>query len=516
MELPQRLWARRLTLTSGLAEEPSLLDDLFPSAQEQDNGSTKNCCSPSESCECQNETIDNQELQKPRELVEPSTQEPLPLFLDGSTLGDIPARYVVPALQAHEFPVIGVWVDPRVVPGFRYRVRPLTEQVHLFGGHALTLQSIGRGYARRLTFEATHGCLNDNTNYLWSDSRPEGLAFELEVVSSGDKFTLHDVNHVAAGTLEVLHNQTPQEEVNHTVLHDGCVQKKVRLSVLCKVEWFENGQSTIVIPVSGLAVVVRTKSGKNASVTRVLNACVGSHQRRGFTLTPGVSDKWRRTTVHGEMIGDVPTRYTITGLEAHEMPVVGTYVDPRIAPGFYYRVRPAGSRRPLFSGRALRLVSVGPGYGKRITFTPDPMTLNSPKNFLWSDSHPDGLGFEPRAVHAGMKFAIMAGGERLGEASVFRADAVQQEERQEVEKRQNGCSLVKYIHIDVTCHVTLDCAHEERALDPQAMRVSGTAVVARSPGQSNAHLLRVENVGLDSQLNMVFVTQQAQLEFWPL
>lgn len=51
---------------------------------------------------------------------------------------------------------------------------------------------------------------------------------------------------------------------------------------------------------------------------------------------------------------------------------------------------------------------------------------------MWSDSHPDGFGFEPRAVDAGMKFAVMAAGQRLGEASVFRADAVQQEEKQEL------------------------------------------------------------------------------------
>jgi hypothetical protein len=101
-------------------------------------------------------------------------------------------------------------------------------------------------------------------------------------------------------------------------------------------------------------------------------------------------------------------------------------------PGFYYRVRPAGSKQLLFEGRSLLLMSIGPGYGKRITFMPDRQNLNASRNFLWSDSHPDGLGFEPRAVHAGMKFAVTAAGHRLGEGSVFRADAVQQEERQQL------------------------------------------------------------------------------------
>jgi hypothetical protein len=101
-------------------------------------------------------------------------------------------------------------------------------------------------------------------------------------------------------------------------------------------------------------------------------------------------------------------------------------------PGFYYRVRPAGNKQPLFEGRSLQLLSIGPGYGKKITFMPDRQSLNASNNFLWSDSHPDGLGFEPRAVHAGMKFVVTAAGQRLGEGSVFRADAMQQEERQEL------------------------------------------------------------------------------------
>ncbi len=46
----------------------------------------------------------------------------------------------------------------------------------------------------------------------------------------------------------------------------------------------------------------------------------------------------------------------------------GTYVDPRITPGFQYRVRQLGSGKYLFKGRAMTLQSIGMGYGKRITF----------------------------------------------------------------------------------------------------------------------------------------------------
>jgi hypothetical protein len=54
----------------------------------------------------------------------------VPIHLDAANLGDLPARYVIPALKSHEFPAVGVYVDPRIVPGFRYRVRPIQDQVN--------------------------------------------------------------------------------------------------------------------------------------------------------------------------------------------------------------------------------------------------------------------------------------------------------------------------------------------------------------------------------------------------
>lgn len=130
--------------------------------------------------------------------------------MDASTVGDFPAVYTVCSLKQHQMPAVGVYVDKRIIPGFKYPVRPLPQigqnpTMHkcLFNDSALTLKSIGRGYARRFTFEATES-LNNNENYFWSDNRPEGYAFELEVISAGDKFTLFDMNKEAQGTVEVL------------------------------------------------------------------------------------------------------------------------------------------------------------------------------------------------------------------------------------------------------------------------------------------------------------------------
>lgn len=96
--------------------------------------------------------------------------------------------------------------------------------------------------------------------------------------------------------------------------------------------------------------------------------------------------------VNGTSIGDVPAKYTVTGLESYELPVIGTYVDPRILPGFRYKVRPAESKKKIFNGQALRLVSIGMGYAKRLTFEPEANQLNTSENHFWSDSIPCGYG----------------------------------------------------------------------------------------------------------------------------
>lgn len=154
-----------------------------------------------------------QEVVKKRQPVVKKIPE-APLTLDASKLGDFPARYVICSLKNYQFPVVGVYCDPRVITGFKYRVRPLpkvgedsTKNKCLFNNRALVLQSIGRGYSRRFTFEADKNKLNDNDNYFWSDNRPEGFSFEIEAVTEGDKFTIYDLNNEAQGTVEILNTE---------------------------------------------------------------------------------------------------------------------------------------------------------------------------------------------------------------------------------------------------------------------------------------------------------------------
>lgn len=60
--------------------------------------------------------------------------------------------------------------------------------------------------------------------------------------------------------------------------------------------------------------------------------------------------------------------------------------------------------------------------------------------------------------------------------------------------------------------MTLDGDKSEEHL----MRVYGLAVVRKEPGKLDSRVLRVENVGLDSQINLLFVQSQTELIFYPL
>lgn len=47
--------------------------------------------------------------------------------LDGAELNDFPAKYSIP-LRSYEFAAVGVWIHPNIVPGFKYKVRPIEDK----------------------------------------------------------------------------------------------------------------------------------------------------------------------------------------------------------------------------------------------------------------------------------------------------------------------------------------------------------------------------------------------------
>lgn len=64
------------------------------------------------------------------------------------------------------------------------------------------------------------------------------------------------------------------------------------------------------------------------------------------------------------------------------------------------------------------------------------------------------------------------------------------------------------------CHVrlTMNGTRSEEHL----MKVYGLAVVRKEPYANNSRVIRVENVGLDSQLNLLFAMTHTELTFVPI
>lgn len=94
--------------------------------------------------------------------------------------------FLLAGLLPRELPVIGTYVHPNIIIGAKYKVRSLATNKYLFEGAALTLQSIGRGYGKRITFNSDSSLYNDN--YFYSDTCEEGYGFTIEAISVGDQF----------------------------------------------------------------------------------------------------------------------------------------------------------------------------------------------------------------------------------------------------------------------------------------------------------------------------------------
>jgi hypothetical protein len=413
---------------------------------------------------------------------------------------EIDTSYQVEGLRPHEFPVVGLVVHTRIIPGFSYRVRPLNTSKYLFSGKALQLESIGQGYEKEITFKPDPGYRNANNNYFWSDSRPEGFGFEIEVVSPGMKFTMYDVGHKPIGTCEVIQNKEAQIEQSHLVWPDGTIEKWVLVKLYCKIESKQCAVSTGCI--SGIAIATKTSRSSTATLIRIMNCNIEGHnqgqlqhklspKQKGLTLMPGVSSNTRRITVCGTSVSDVPASYSISGLRKNEIPVIGTYVDSRVLPGFHYIVRPAHATKPLFNGESVKLRTIGRGYGKRFTF--ESASKNGNDQYFWSDSYVEGFGFAPHEVFPGMFFKIFAGEDELiGTALVKKADKPQEEIETVV--LPNG-GVLKRLRVEIICHLEVGTGVT------RACRVSGTAVVIRISETGCAKVVRIESPGFDCQLH---------------
>lgn len=203
------------------------------------------------------------------EAEQKSSDEEEAVIVRGQDIGDLPAEYVVRGLRPQEMPVIGVYIDPRIMPGFRYRVRRLRSDKYLFDGQALVLQSIGLGFAKRITFEGNS--YNFNDNYFWSDSDPNGFAFALEAVRPGDQLSIIDGNGSLVGEVKVESVPFLQEELSSKVVN-GDVIKHVHVTLKCSVTYHQRHHGTVNLMVqdvetlSGVAQVIKRKGTRVAAL----------------------------------------------------------------------------------------------------------------------------------------------------------------------------------------------------------------------------------------------------------
>lgn len=228
----------------------------------------------------------------PQRLARNDSKPPQSDFLyivRGEDVNDVPTSYVVNGLRPHEFPVIGTYVDKRVVPGFRYRVRVNRTSRQLFEGRALTLESVGRGYGKRITFQAPPGGLNDNDNYFYSDTIAQGFGFSPVAVEVGDRFRIRDADsEEPCGDLAVAELLRDQSELATEVLEDGAIEKRIRVSFYAR---FLSVSNRLLdrqlawnrVKVTAVAFLVKPRRAREAALERlVLEDCALA----GYELVP--------------------------------------------------------------------------------------------------------------------------------------------------------------------------------------------------------------------------------------
>ncbi|XP_059175698.1 uncharacterized protein LOC131955555 [Physella acuta] len=188
--------------------------------------------------------------------------------------GHVPTLYVVKNIKQHEMPVIGFFVDKRICPGFRYKVRRVNSEKFFWNNEARCLESIGTGYGARLTFSGDK--LNYNENYFWSDSNPEGFAFSIQAVDVGQKFLVQDSADTVVGEAVVERFHGAQAETSMSSCRSG-VTKHVSVTMTCKVTYYQRHhhglkelwRHTNEETVSGEAVLHRPKASRKASLTAI-------------------------------------------------------------------------------------------------------------------------------------------------------------------------------------------------------------------------------------------------------
>ncbi|KAH9525367.1 hypothetical protein Btru_001188 [Bulinus truncatus] len=204
-----------------------------------------------------------------------SDDELIEVVCNGAQQGHVPAQYVVKGIKRHEFPVIGVFIHESICPGFQYKVRRVTSKEFFWNGQARTLLSIGTGYGARLTFSGEK--LNDNENYFWSDSDPNGFAFSIQAVDVGQKFLIQDDEGKVVGESVIDSIHGLQEETSMSSGKTG-VTKHISVAFTCSITYYKQhhyGLKELMVheiqeTLAGEAVLFKSRSSRRANLVAII------------------------------------------------------------------------------------------------------------------------------------------------------------------------------------------------------------------------------------------------------
>uniref|UniRef100_A0A2L2Y4G2 Uncharacterized protein n=1 Tax=Parasteatoda tepidariorum TaxID=114398 RepID=A0A2L2Y4G2_PARTP len=194
-------------------------------------------------------------------------------MVQGADVNDIPTVYNTTGFKPYELIVTGTYIDKNIVPGFQYKVRKNSTKEYLFHGQGLTLESIGLGYGKRLTFSGNN--LNNNKNYFWSDSHPQGFGLTFQTVTPNSVFRIIDLTSNNDIGRIIVNNPARSEdiEIATDVKDSGLVEKiaNVHFSGDAVLSIASNKQKAFYedIDVHGTAVIQRADKGSKAIIKEI-------------------------------------------------------------------------------------------------------------------------------------------------------------------------------------------------------------------------------------------------------
>ncbi len=171
--------------------------------------------------------------------------------------------------------VSGVYIDKRVCPGFKYRIRQLAHpNRYQFNGSALYLERIGQGYGRRLTFQSPY--LNVNNNIFYTDTHDGGYGFSIVAVEAGATFIISDADERAIGEAILLEVNQRQNEIS-TEIKNKTIMKRVvvAMKVLVKFTSRRHGMMSLIneetVNVCGVAELEKAPRSSKAELKSIQN-----------------------------------------------------------------------------------------------------------------------------------------------------------------------------------------------------------------------------------------------------